>query len=197
MEIPPFERSRFREGGVYFILGGAGRLGFKFSRYLAANFRAKLIWVGRRPLNAEIEADAGQIRQDGGDVLYLQARGDDLEQMRAAFEAAQHRFGSLNGVIHSTLVFQDEPLRTLSEDFCREILNSKVKTAAVLAELTRALPLDFLLFFGLCPKLLQRSPSGGIRRWLLLCGCLRSGHPATSQFPGTCDQLGVLESQLR
>jgi NAD(P)-dependent dehydrogenase (short-subunit alcohol dehydrogenase family) len=165
-EIPLVETSRFRDGGVYLILGGAGRIGLRLSVYLATKFHAKLVWVGRRPFDSRIEADAEQIRSAGGEVLYLQARGDDLGEMGGVFDAALHRFGRLNGVIHSTLVFQDELLRDLDEDLGREILNSKIKTTAILAELTRALPLDFLLFLGSAQSFFNEA-----RRGAYAAGC--------------------------
>jgi NAD(P)-dependent dehydrogenase (short-subunit alcohol dehydrogenase family) len=147
-EMPPIEKSRFRQGGVYLILGGAGSVGFHLSLYLARRFGAKLLWVGRRPLDSQIEAHADQIRLAGGEVVYFQARGHDLRKMREAAEMVQQRFGALNGVIHSALVFQSELLRKFDESVFQEVLNSKVRTAAVLGELTQKLPLDFLLFLG-------------------------------------------------
>jgi polyketide synthase PksN len=147
-EMPPIANSRFRPGGVYLILGGAGKVGFHLSLYLAKKFRAKLIWVGRRPLEAKIEEQAGRIRQAGGEVLYLKARGDDLPEMKEVFEMVRQRFGTLHGVVHSALVFQNEFLRKSDENVFQQILNSKSRTAAVLVELTRELPLDFLLFLG-------------------------------------------------
>jgi len=147
-EMPPMEKSRFRPGGVYLVLGGAGSVGFHLSLYLAKKFGAKLVWVGRRPLEAKIEERAGRIRQAGGEVLYLQARGDDLPEMKQVFELVRQRFGTLHGVIHSALIFQNEFLRKSDEHGFQQVLNSKSRTAAVLVELTRELPLDFLLFLG-------------------------------------------------
>jgi natural product biosynthesis luciferase-like monooxygenase protein len=147
-EMPPVENSRFRPGGVYLVLGGAGSVGFHLSLYLAKKFGAKLVWVGRRPLEAKIEERAGRIRQAGGEVLYLQARGDDLPEMKQVFEMVRQRFGTLHGVIHSALIFQNEFLRKSDEHVFQQVLNSKSRTAAVLVELTRELPLDFLLFLG-------------------------------------------------
>jgi len=147
-EMPPVEKSRFRQGGVYLILGGAGNVGFHLSLYLAKKFKAKLIWIGRRPLEARIEEHAEQIRHAGGEVLYVQARGHDLPEMTEALERVRQRFGALHGVIHSALIFQNEFLRKLDESIFQEVLNAKIRTAAVLVELTRELPLDFLLFLG-------------------------------------------------
>jgi hypothetical protein len=147
-EMPPVEKSSFRQGGVYLILGGAGSVGFNLSLYLARKFQAKLLWVGRRPLEKRIEEHAEQIRRAGGEALYLQGHGHDLVEMNEALQTARQRFGALNGVIHSALIFQNELLRHSEEKTFQEVLNSKIKTAALLGELTRELPLDFLLFLN-------------------------------------------------
>ncbi|HEY0789747.1 MAG TPA: SDR family NAD(P)-dependent oxidoreductase, partial [Chthoniobacterales bacterium] len=146
--LPPAGQTSFRKKGVYLILGGAGEVGFQLSVYLAETCQANLIWVGRRPLDGIIEAKASRVQLAGGAVVYLQAQGGDASQMEKAVFTAQERFGALNGIIHSALVFQDEPVRNLSPEVCREILNAKTRSAAVLGELARHLALDFLLFFG-------------------------------------------------
>jgi NAD(P)-dependent dehydrogenase (short-subunit alcohol dehydrogenase family) len=147
-EMPPAEASSFRQGGIYLIVGGAGRVGFELSLYLAEKFKAKLLWIGRRPCDARIDELLKRIHDAGGEALYYQGRGDDLLEMREAFRLIERQFGRPNGVVHSSLVFQDVLLRNLDEAVCREILDSKTRSAAVLAELTSDLSLDFLLFLG-------------------------------------------------
>ncbi|MHB8523232.1 MAG: MupA/Atu3671 family FMN-dependent luciferase-like monooxygenase [Limisphaerales bacterium] len=165
-EMPAPTTTRFRAGGVYLILGGAGNVSFHLSEYLARTVGAKLIWVGRRPLDARIEERIGRIETAGGEALYLQAWGENLEEMRRAFETAQARFGPLNGVIHSALVYQGEFLRRLDDDTIQHLLNSKTKASAVLFELTRDLPLDFLLFLGSAQSFFNEA-----RRGLYAAGC--------------------------
>src|SRR5205085_947093 len=41
---------RLRRGGVYLILGGLGRFGLLIAKYLAANFKARLILTGKTGL---------------------------------------------------------------------------------------------------------------------------------------------------
>ncbi len=144
----PEGASRFRRGGNYVILGGAGNVGFSLSQYLARNYNARLVWIGRRPADDAIADRAEAVRRAGGEVLYLQANGENLHEMQGAIEQASRRFGRLNGVIHSALVYQGEFLRKLEPKECERVLNSKTRTSAVLLELVRTLSLDFLLFFG-------------------------------------------------
>ncbi len=113
--------------------------------------------------------------------------------MNEAFKTARQQFGALNGVIHSALIFQNELLRKLDESAFQEVLNSKIKTAAVLAELTPELPLDFLLFLGSAQSFFNEA-----RRSAYAAGCCFVDAYARFirqrvRVPCTRDQLGFLE----
>jgi NAD(P)-dependent dehydrogenase (short-subunit alcohol dehydrogenase family) len=147
-ELPPLDHSRFRNQGVYLIVGGGGSVGTELSLYLARNYQARLVWIGRRPLDVVIESRTDQVRAEGGEVSYVQGSGDDPAALRVAIDLAQSKYGSLHGVIHSAFVFQDEILRWLDATTADEILSAKTGSAVVLTELTRGLPIDFLLFLN-------------------------------------------------
>jgi len=57
--------SSFREGGVYLITGGLGKIGLAISEYLAGKYRAKLVLVGRSSLpGREIRGANRRYRED-------------------------------------------------------------------------------------------------------------------------------------
>src|SRR5205823_4421153 len=70
-----------RQKGVYLITGGLGGLGLIFAEYLARNFQAKLVLIGRSALNARQEEKLNQLRSYGAEVLTLQADVSKLEDM--------------------------------------------------------------------------------------------------------------------
>ncbi len=146
--IPPAEQVPFRKGGVYLILGGAGGIGLELSRYLSKSVQAKVVLLGRRPLDAGLQSQLDQIASLGGEALYVQADATDLESMRQAVRSAKARFGAIHGAIHSALVLRDGGLRTLSEVTFLAALGPKVTGSVTLAEALRHEPLDFLLFFS-------------------------------------------------
>src|ERR1700719_3306887 len=55
VDLPQVKLSGFTRGGVYVIIGGAGGIGRSFSEHLIRNYGARLAWIGRRPLDGEIE----------------------------------------------------------------------------------------------------------------------------------------------
>ena len=110
--------SRLREGGVYLITGGLGRIGLVLADYLASAVRARLVLVGRSALPARGEwaawcgtrddrdLTARRIRavlameSHGAEVLPIAADVADRAQMSAALALTRTRFGAVDGVIH-------------------------------------------------------------------------------------------------
>ncbi|MEK8019991.1 MAG: type I polyketide synthase, partial [Candidatus Parabeggiatoa sp.] len=69
-----------KENGVYLITGGAGGLGLIFAKYLAKNFKARLVLTGRSPLGKKDE-NLRELRHRSASVLYLQADVADESAM--------------------------------------------------------------------------------------------------------------------
>ncbi|MCW2248520.1 amino acid adenylation domain-containing protein [Azospirillum fermentarium] len=115
LDPPPAAATGWREGGVYLITGGLGRVGLMLARFLAGTVRARLVLVGSSPFPAREEWDrqpaggpaAAIIRQVremealGAAVLTIRADVADEAALRAAFDLAEERFGPVHGVIHA------------------------------------------------------------------------------------------------
>jgi NAD(P)-dependent dehydrogenase (short-subunit alcohol dehydrogenase family) len=140
--------THFRNQGVYLIIGGAGNTGTALSLYLARQYGARCIWIGRRPLDEKIEAEADRVRTVGGDAIYLQGSAEDPGTLQAAIALARNKYGGLHGIVHSAFTFQDELLAKVDMGLVGEILAAKAGSAVVLSEMTRELSLDFLLFLN-------------------------------------------------
>ena len=138
----------YRKRGVYIILGGAGGLGFEFSLYLADKVQARLVWIGRSPLDGGKREKIVQVESLGGEVLYLQAEATDPVSMQAALRQAKDTFGPIQGGVHSAIVLSDRTLANMSESEFNAALAPKVRGSAVLYQTLKDEPLDFLLFFS-------------------------------------------------
>ncbi|WP_437627953.1 SDR family NAD(P)-dependent oxidoreductase [Sorangium sp. So ce1151] len=148
LSLPPDERSAFRPGGVYLIVGGAGGIGHTLGLHLARRYKARLILIGRRPEDEEIRGKVKRIEALGGAALYLRADVADPAGLRAAVDAGKARFGALHGVVHSALLLQDRTIERMDEATLRAALAPKVQGSQVLCAVTRGEPLDFILFFS-------------------------------------------------
>jgi amino acid adenylation domain-containing protein len=150
--------------GNYIITGGLGKIGLVLAKYLAEHYRANLTLTGRSQLpdrdrwdtwpvdhtpENEISRKIAAIKEIeslGASVLPLAADAGDLEQMRKVFEAAEKRFGTIDGVIHSAGITGgptfNEAIRLKPED-CRKQFRPKVNGLIVLDHLLEGRHVDF------------------------------------------------------
>lgn len=141
--------SRLRQGGTYVIIGGAGGLGSVISEYLVRRYRAQVVWLGRRPQDARVEAAIARATgTDGPAPLYLQSDATDLASLRAAKDEIVRRFGAVHGVIHSGLVFSGASLARMSEAQFEDVLRSKVDGSVRSMQVFGGESLDFALFLS-------------------------------------------------
>jgi rhizoxin synthesis polyketide synthase/nonribosomal peptide synthetase RhiB len=145
----------YRDGGVYLVIGGAGGIGAVWSRHMISQHRARVIWIGRRARDAQIEAKlddltAISLMHDAPAPVYLQVDAADEQQLAAAKQQITERFGPINGVVHSAIVLKDQSLANMDEQTFTRVLNAKVATSVALARTfgNSADALDFVLFFS-------------------------------------------------
>ncbi|WP_432150235.1 amino acid adenylation domain-containing protein [Streptomyces sp. bgisy029] len=141
--------SRLRQGGTYVIVGGAGALGTVISEYLIRRYRAQVVWLGRRPQDARVQAAIAQATgAEGPAPLYLRSDATDLAALRAAKDEIVRRFGAVHGVIHSGLVFSGASLARMSEAQFEDVLRSKVDASVRCMQVFGGDSLDFALFLS-------------------------------------------------
>ncbi|MFD4233266.1 amino acid adenylation domain-containing protein [Streptomyces sp. NPDC058542] len=141
--------SRLRQGGTYVIIGGAGALGTVISEYLIRRYHAQVVWLGRRPQDARVEAAIARATgADGPAPLYLRCDATDLASLRAAKDEIVRRFGAVHGVIHSGLVFAGESLARMSGAQFEDVLRGKVDASVRCMQVFGDDSLDFALFLS-------------------------------------------------
>ncbi|AQW31032.1 SDR family NAD(P)-dependent oxidoreductase [Ralstonia syzygii subsp. celebesensis] len=154
-DAPSAGRPAYRDGGLYVVIGGAGGIGAVWSRHVISRHRARVIWIGRRAPDREIEAKLDalttlSLRHHAPAPVYLQADAADAQQLGEVRRQIIERFGEINGVVHSAIVLKDQSLANMDEPTFTHVLNAKVATSAALARTfgQDAAALDFVLFFS-------------------------------------------------
>ncbi len=178
--VPRFERIELkvdegadgglRDGGVYLITGGLGKVGLQAAELLFDTVGARLCLLGRTPLpdaadwpswlETHTESDATSIkmrrltalRNRGAEILTLRADVSLESEMRTALAEIQQRFGVLHGVIHAAGALDDPsftcPLEDLTEAVTQAQFRPKVEGVRVLERVVRDVPLDFCLLIS-------------------------------------------------
>ncbi|MEU5796218.1 SDR family NAD(P)-dependent oxidoreductase [Streptomyces sp. NPDC047813] len=144
----PAAAPRFRPGGVYLVVGGLGAVGRDTCRHLARAYGAKLVVVGRSPLDEARRQTVAELEKAGAEVRYLAIDATDPDTLKEAVDLAVREFGALHGVINAAMVLVNQVLRELPEDGLRTALESKTDSTWSLLHAVREVPLDFALFYS-------------------------------------------------
>lgn len=137
-----------KQNGVYLITGGLGGLGYIFSEYLAKNFHATLILIGRSALNTATEQRLAHLKSFNDQITYLQADASNLDDVERVVAEAKQRFGKISGVIHSAGVTKDGLVQHKTREDMERVLDPKVYGTINLDLATRAESLDCFVLFS-------------------------------------------------
>lgn len=155
---------KWRENGVYLMIGGVGKLGMQIAKYMAERMSCKFIITGRSPLPPKEEWDQwleehspgdrtslkiNRIREVealGSEVLMIAADAADMEQMQRVIQTGEDTFGPVNAVMHLAGIVKGETfamIRSIQMNHLLEQFRSKVDGLLVLERLIRDKELDF------------------------------------------------------
>lgn len=151
LKTVPLQRSAstpWRHQGVYLITGGTGGLGSQIARHLAKNHQARLILLGRSAMSPEKDKLLEELRDLGGESIYVQADVAEEDALAAVLKDVVSRFGKLHGVVHSAGVSVDVPVTEVDPATFVAAMSSKVKGTLNLDELTRGYGLDLFVVFS-------------------------------------------------
>ncbi|MCD5326707.1 SDR family NAD(P)-dependent oxidoreductase [Chromobacterium piscinae] len=142
------DTEQYRHGGVYVVIGGAGGIGQVWSEFVAEHYQAKLIWIGRRPMDESIELKLNAVAKCGPRPLYISADARDRSELLRAYDEIKRHYSSINGVVHSAIVLRDQSLSNMTENQFHDVLSSKVDVCVRIAQVFQRESLDFALFFS-------------------------------------------------
>lgn len=145
---PDNGKSLVRPGGVYVITGGAGGIGLCLADYLGRRYGARVVLVGRSPLEGTRETRIRKLQDAGVEVEYRRADICSFEQISDALCETRKCFGAIHGVVHAAGVIEDALLIHKELAAFDRVLAPKILGALHLDAATRQDPLDFLVFFS-------------------------------------------------
>ena len=141
--------------GVYLISGGLGGIGLSLAHYLAENYQAHLMLLGREQVPPA--ATWGQ-EDKWKQVATLQSLAASLEifsvdiadyqRMQQLFATIARRHRRIDGVIHAAGVLEDGFFINKTPESLARVLAAKVSGTAILDQLTSGWSLDFFLMFS-------------------------------------------------
>ncbi|WP_206413733.1 beta-ketoacyl reductase, partial [Lysobacter enzymogenes] len=146
--LPARTDGGFREDGVYLIVGGAGGVGEVFTEHLLRRYRARVVWIGRRPADAQIAAKLARLAALGPAPTYVQADATDPAALARARAEALRAHGRIHGVIHSAIELHDQALAAMDAARFEQAFATKARIAVNLLRAFADDGLDGLLLFS-------------------------------------------------
>jgi amino acid adenylation domain-containing protein len=141
-EAPP---TPWRDGGVYLVTGGAGKLGRMLaSEILRTAPQARVILASRHEPSAEL---AMRLREGRG-LHHRIADVADAASVSALVEGIRRDHGGLDGTVHAAGVLRDESFLRQTPAQLRAVLAPKVRGVIALDDALGNTPLDFFLLFS-------------------------------------------------
>ncbi len=162
----PMGPGRLRRGGVYLITGGLGGIGLEIAEYLAREFQAKLVLVGRSApaddiswsemLRDDTAPEALRatlrklllIRELGGEVRVYCADVTDRAAMEEVRRSALRALGPIDGIVHAAGCMPESIVQRMTRDSAWRAMRAKVEGTRILDEVFAADPPEFFCLFS-------------------------------------------------
>jgi non-ribosomal peptide synthase protein (TIGR01720 family) len=160
VHLRPSGEPPLRNGGVYLLIGGLGRIGLELAQHVADHVKAKLVLVsasGLPPRDRWTEILNGRdgtlrhkveqvliLERAGSEVTTVAADSNNFEEMKKVITEVQHRYGRLAGVFHSAGLKVDGTLETIGHDECERQLKIKIDGLRVLEQVLEGMQLEFV-----------------------------------------------------
>lgn len=148
VEYAPLQHTVYRRGGVYVVIGGAGGIGEVWSEYMIRTYQARIVWIGRKNMDAVIQAKLDRLAAAGPQPAYIQANAAVLNELQRAYERIRGQYSRIDGIVHSALVLSDRSAANMEEEEFRAALAAKLDVSVNMAHVFRNEEPDFVLFFS-------------------------------------------------
>ena len=166
LDIHKMTSGCMKDGGVYLITGGLGRIGLALAEKFSKDLKAKLVLVDYQdfPLqedwNKEISTEASddpvitkinrlkQILKNGSELLLLKADVGVKSELQHVTDVAIKKFGQINGVFHAAGIVGAHAFKAipeLKEKNWNDQFHAKVKGAKNIADIIAPHKPDFIL----------------------------------------------------
>ncbi|HEU5076494.1 MAG TPA: KR domain-containing protein, partial [Polyangiaceae bacterium] len=165
----PARPSRLTAGGLYLVSGGLGGVGTELCSMLLSHFAARVLIVGRTPLDTRSGADGEHSKSSQlkklealGNVYYQVADVSDENALELAVARIEAELGQpLQGAFHLAGVYRELPLASESHEALSQALAPKVDGTRAMHEVVgRRGPGAFIVSFSSLASIFSGSGLG-------------------------------------
>ena len=142
------KKIKFKENGVYVIVGGTKGIGRIFAEHLAKQYKAKIILVGRSEFRDSQRKLVKDLQAHNSEVEYIQANASNKQEISRVFNNVREKYGKINGVINSAGVLRDSLIQNKTIDSFKEVIAPKIYGTIWVVQEAIKDELDFCAIFS-------------------------------------------------
>lgn len=146
-ELNKHSNSKFIKNGCYVITGGMGGIGKHLALYLAKNYNANILLIGRKRLNEENTAWLNSV-QPLYSIHYAECDVTDSNAIHNVFSWYHNNYGKINGVFHAVAILLDNLISNVDLKDISSNLGPKVFGTINIESLTNIFEFDFVVLFS-------------------------------------------------
>lgn len=139
---------KFRENGVYWILGGLGGLGKIIAEHISKQVNCTIILSGRKKLDSTVQYEIDTLGIKNGNFVYIPCDLTSAESIVQTFKTIKSDYGKLNGIIHSAGISKDSFIIKKDINDLKSVMSSKITGTIFLDKITSEEKLDFFCLFS-------------------------------------------------
>jgi acyl transferase domain-containing protein/NAD(P)-dependent dehydrogenase (short-subunit alcohol dehydrogenase family) len=139
---------RLLQGATYLMVGALGEVGQIVCRALARRYRPRLVFLSRRPLDAECQRVLATIADAGAQVIYRSVDITDEALLADTFATIKAEVDEIRGVFHFARSVSDGPLLGKTFASFQRTIAAKVAGTLHIDSVTADEPLDFFVVFS-------------------------------------------------
>ncbi|HEX2924897.1 MAG TPA: SDR family NAD(P)-dependent oxidoreductase, partial [Ruminiclostridium sp.] len=140
--------SILKSKGLYLITGGTKGIGYILAQYLAREYKAGLILVGRSPLDDAISGRIDELRKYGSYVRYYQADVFNATDIKAVAKLLEKNNETINGIFHCAGIIKDSLMKDKTVAQIESVLAPKIQGTMNLLRIFKAKTSDFIMLFS-------------------------------------------------
>lgn len=148
LQAVKIDESKYKNNGVYVVIGGAGGIGEVWSEYVIRNYKAQVIWIGRRKKNEDIQSKIDRLAKIGAEPHYISADARIKNDLINAYNEIKTKYSQINGIVHAAIALQDQTLVNMEEAQFMDTISAKIDISVRMAQVFKKERLDFVLFFS-------------------------------------------------
>lgn len=144
-----YEEFNLSAQGFYVITGGTGGIGIALARHFAKKGAKHILLLSPSGNKKKLVQEAvSDLQKKNVDLIALRCDIANFSELQTALVNIQEKWGNLNGVIHASMVLEDDAIGELNKEHFKQAYLPKAQGAANLHQLLKNKDMEFFILLS-------------------------------------------------